>query len=242
MTRKAKYPSEVVYSFPGGWTIQMLTTPEALREEGQNMSISVADSLNMERIRDGEMVVYSLRDPRNKARVTIGWFPAEPGETIMVGQWEEPIAPQFKMYVDEFLASLRREERRGGGLGAKSRHPYLNRRGKNLRNEDLRNADLTEEDLSNADLRGADLSGAILKYANLSGANLAGANLTRAYMVGADLAGANLTNANLSRAYMVNANLTDTDLTGVIFDEYTMLPDGTHWSPPAGLGYYRRRR
>ena len=77
--------------------------------------------------------------------------------------------------------------------------------------------------LQEADLRGANLQEAILWLANLQEANLRVANLQEANLWGTNLWGANLQGA---------------DLGGATFDENTMLPDGTKWTPGTDMARF----
>ena len=90
----------------------------------------------------------------------------------------------------------------------------------------LSNANLYEADLNGADLSGAKMTGVRMFEADLNGADLQGADLQDASLGGADLNGANLSGANLQ-----GVNLTEADLGEAQFDEETILPDGSHWSP-----------
>lgn len=105
----------------------------------------------------------------------------------------------------------------------------------NLQSVNLTQARLWWAHLEGAILWEANLSGAHLIMANLSEAqllqaNLAGADLTDAILVGADLA-----NANLAGADLVDADLVDANLAGAHFDENTILPDRTKWTPDTDL-------
>jgi len=71
--------------------------------------------------------------------------------------------------------------------------------------------------------------------ANLRGANLASAYLRGAWFVNADLQGADLSGANLMGTIFTGADLTGARLDGATYDEKTVLPDGTAWSPGADL-------
>jgi uncharacterized protein YjbI with pentapeptide repeats len=87
-------------------------------------------------------------------------------------------------------------------------------------------ANLQEADLHEANLRGADLFEANLQEANLKGANLQGADLLGANLRGADLFKANLQGAKLEGSeWLVRAE----------FDENTILPDGSHWTPETDM-------
>ncbi|HEX2619650.1 MAG TPA: pentapeptide repeat-containing protein, partial [Phototrophicaceae bacterium] len=105
----------------------------------------------------------------------------------------------------------------------------------NLQGADLTDASLERANLSNtllqrANLTRANLQGAVLQGANLQGAKLVGANLQSAYFQEANLQGADLTGAKLENAYFGPAN----DYP-VVFDQSTILPDGTRWTPDADL-------
>lgn len=98
-----------------------------------------------------------------------------------------------------------------------------------LTGADLRGAKLTWADMvlavaTDADLRGADLRGANMDRANFNGANLCEADLERADLRGARLRGALLEGAKID-------NITK-------FDEQTILPDGTRWSPSVNMSQF----
>ncbi len=96
----------------------------------------------------------------------------------------------------------------------------------NLRGANLRDANMQEANLWGADLQGADLWGADLRLANLLLANLQGARLRFANLQGANLWGADLQGANLLQANLQGARLAE-----AWFNEHTVLPDGTAWTP-----------
>ena len=96
----------------------------------------------------------------------------------------------------------------------------------NLRGANLRDANLQEVNLWGADLQGADLWGADLRRANLLLSNLQGARLRFANLQGANLWGADLQGANLLQANLQGARLSE-----AWFNEQTVLPDGTAWTP-----------
>lgn len=97
----------------------------------------------------------------------------------------------------------------------------------------LQGTQLVEANLQGADLVYANLQGARLGEANLQGANLRGANLQGANLVYANLQGADLLRANLEHALILPPG--STDVLGndyrTKFDENTILPDGTTWTP-----------
>jgi len=115
----------------------------------------------------------------------------------------------------------------------------------NLHKAKLHRAKLWGADLHNAELMGTDLSRANLHKANLQGAKLWEADLRSANMEAVDLRGANLRKANLRNTVLNRADLRGTILSmanlrgvGLLhtrFDEQTILPDGTHWTPETDM-------
>jgi uncharacterized protein YjbI with pentapeptide repeats len=85
-----------------------------------------------------------------------------------------------------------------------------------LQNADLQGANLISTDFSDESGEVTNLIEAKLQKALLINANLKGAMLWEAHLEGADLRSAVLQGANLGK---------------VSFDEETILPDGTHWTP-----------
>ncbi|MCB9457880.1 MAG: pentapeptide repeat-containing protein, partial [Anaerolineaceae bacterium] len=90
------------------------------------------------------------------------------------------------------------------------------------------------------------------QYVHLQEANLASVDLTSANLVSANLYEANLENAHLGEAKLQHANLEGANLQGMIlmsvalehgepiyrnpeFDENTILPDGTQWTPDTDM-------
>lgn len=106
--------------------------------------------------------------------------------------------------------------------------------GVNLQEAVLGYSNLKEAYLHKANLQGAKLWGASLQEATLGLANLQGA-----YLGNAKLQGAYLGLAKLQGAYLGNANLENVNF-GYMkdlaqFDETTIMPDGTHWTPDTDL-------
>jgi hypothetical protein len=97
----------------------------------------------------------------------------------------------------------------------------------------LQGANLYRADLQGASLSGANLQEADLLQANLQRADLRGANLQRAYLNWVKLQGAYLVQANLQGAFLLQANLQ-----GAEFDEDTILPDGTKWTPGTDMARF----
>lgn len=100
----------------------------------------------------------------------------------------------------------------------------------------LENAYLQMAYLKRANLPFANLQEANLVEANLEGARLVLTNLTRARLAYANLTMANLHAAKLERADLRYANLRAANLEIAIldnacFNDSTVLPDGTHWTP-----------
>lgn len=93
-----------------------------------------------------------------------------------------------------------------------------------MRSIDLVGADLQRALLVFTNLQHATLIGTKLQNAALVGANLQGANLQRAMLQGTNLEGANLENSCFGEAY-----------DAAEFDETTILPDGTFWTPETDM-------
>lgn len=122
-----------------------------------------------------------------------------------------------------------------------------------LQEKDFRSAKLDDAKLWEADLQGVNLQWAHLKNANLNRVNFVGANLTQAYLGGAKCNNADLRSANLFEAKLYGvglfeadlrdanlrgAHLKDAKLTNAHFDEKTVLPDGSNWSPDTDMAMF----
>lgn len=117
--------------------------------------------------------------------------------------------------------------------------------GQNLIRAELEFARLMHTDLHGALLWGANMQGAHLHKANLEGARMGGADLRKAHLmdanlqmvnlVKANLRGAKLTGADLRGAKLSDANLQEAVLDGAQFDEHSLLPDRTLWTPESDL-------
>lgn len=92
--------------------------------------------------------------------------------------------------------------------------------------------------LKNASLRKADLTAANLNASNLSEADLKETILEDALLCSADLRDADLWRANLKGADLSEASLEGTILIEVLFDEETILPDGTNWTSKTDLSLF----
>jgi hypothetical protein len=127
--------------------------------------------------------------------------------------------------------------------------------GANLQGAELYFVDLDGADLSyanlqaaifpkshmQADLHGANLQAARFNWANLQGASLKVADLRGANFNVADLQAADLTGANLQGADLSWARLEDAVLSDTTFDETTILPDGTNWTPNTDMARFTDR-
>lgn len=130
--------------------------------------------------------------------------------------------------VNLFLANLRAADLSHANL-REAKAVYANLQETNLIGADMRSIDLVGADLQRAllvftNLQHATLIGTKLQNAALVGANLQGANLQRAMLQGTNLEGANLENSCFGEAY-----------DAAEFDETTILPDGTFWTPETDM-------
>jgi len=109
----------------------------------------------------------------------------------------------------------------------------------NLPLADLRGASFWTADLQEAFLLGAKLQRTPMFRANLQKADLSLANLQEAILAGANLKGAIMWDANLELAELVAGvymGMKDNPETWEAeFDETTILPDGTNWTPDTDM-------
>jgi hypothetical protein len=87
----------------------------------------------------------------------------------------------------------------------------------------LTNRTLKDEVFIRANLRDAGLQAAYLRGASFENATLTGADLTGANLLGTIFTGADLSHAQLA---------------GAFYDEKTVLPDGTFWTPDTDLARF----
>ncbi|RMG70116.1 MAG: hypothetical protein D6711_18205 [Chloroflexi bacterium] len=119
----------------------------------------------------------------------------------------------------------------------------------------LRGAQLKSANLQEANLFLANLSGAYMHFANLRSANLFRAELVETDLSAANLSGASCVGANFERANLQKArlqyadlcganlekaNLLDAQIDGTMFDEFTILPDGTGWTSQTNMSQFTR--
>jgi hypothetical protein len=102
----------------------------------------------------------------------------------------------------------------------------------------LYDGSLQEANLSNADLRSQDLTGADLRNSKLRGACLQEAILLNAKLQGADLTGADLVGAVLGAT---NSEGSEEAVAAARFDENTVLPNGTPWTPGIDVAQFTHR-
>lgn len=101
----------------------------------------------------------------------------------------------------------------------------------NIKHENFwRGYNLNAKSLRNNHMQGFNLKRAAMRSTDLTNAHLEGADLRSAILFLADLNSAHLEGVNLLGAELGNADLTNT-----IFDESTILPDGTHWTPETDM-------
>lgn len=126
-------------------------------------------------------------------------------------------------------------------FNANMAHLFLNRpkfRDADLVSVNLSAAKIDWGDFKNVLFGGANLSESIFNYANMVNAKLSKANLSKAQIFRS-----NLRSADLSGAILRGASFIDTDLSNVVFtdaefDETTILPDNTHWTPQLNLSRF----
>lgn len=70
---QAQTRGEIVHSYPDGWTIQRLTEPQQLEDEGDAMGHCVGGYHNL--VQGGHSMIYSLRDHNNTPHVTMEFTP-----------------------------------------------------------------------------------------------------------------------------------------------------------------------
>lgn len=95
MREKAKGQAEtrgdVEHSYPDGWTVQRLTTPQQLKEEGDKMGHCVGGYTGA--VQDGRSLIYSLRDHHNEPHatweVTPRWYRHDDGKLYNHPESEE---------------------------------------------------------------------------------------------------------------------------------------------------------
>jgi len=145
---------------------------------------------------------------------------------------------------DVALVAAEELERRGwltDGSLRRARLSEANLPEVSLRKADLYNANLSYAVLEKANLEEANLQEAALSEASLQGAWLWRANLRKAFLYSANLLRANLAEADLRGADLREAILDGAEFYGAKFDETTILPDGTKWTPESDMSKFTER-
>lgn len=91
----------------------------------------------------------------------------------------------------------------------------------------LSNSTLLGSDMRDAVLDSIEAQHAIFVDCNLQRANVRGANLVNANFTNADLRGSDFSHSNICGVDFTDANLDGVVFSGVIFDQNTILPDGS---------------
>jgi uncharacterized protein YjbI with pentapeptide repeats len=114
-----------------------------------------------------------------------------------------------------------------------------------------------ERNLSDSDFSASNLQATYLYRVTLHRSNFDGANLQYVELAQSDCDSASFRNTDMRRTNLIDANLSNTDLRGANledsllwnttfdgaqFDETTILPDGTHWSPEVDLERFTNPR
>ena len=103
----------------------------------------------------------------------------------------------------------------------------------NLRDAGFDSSNLEMANLHDSDMRRSTFTLSYLIQANLENCNLQGAALTDVSLIDANLRGATLYDADLS-----NSRLAGADLSQAKFNESTILPDKTNWTPETDMRRY----
>lgn len=187
-----------------------------------------------------DLALWFTSGPGDWRRLGLGLAVEPVGSAVTYGLLVRWVEGGFEQPQGEDPADL--IERMGSNVNAVALAASDNLRQRGwLRDGALREAKLVMADLRGANLRDASLEGANFWGADLEGANLWGADLRRASLLLTDLEGArlrfaNLQGANLWGADLKGTNLLQSNLQGARlaeawFNEVTVMPDGTAWTP-----------
>jgi uncharacterized protein YjbI with pentapeptide repeats len=105
----------------------------------------------------------------------------------------------------------------------------------NLQYANLHKSRLMKSDLQSAQLKHANLHSANLIYANLKNSNLLGADLQDTFLIKTNLKNSDLSFANLCGARLDEVNMQNANIENTNFDESSILPDHTHWTPETDM-------
>ena len=221
---------EIVYEFEDGYTLQRLRTAGQLSDEGTVMQHCVGEYADA--VVDGEVEIYSLRDPNGNPHATMEWDPCgEEFEQIQGKQNATPVA-KYLPYLQEVITEDFGGDITGlllSGMSAKeslelyfTKHSALHRinfasiaitlkgqRGSTFSQFDLNGFDFSGKQLENVTFMGTSLRGAVFEGATVEGTVFATSDMT-----GCDFRG-----ADIRRSMFRRANLEDSDFGGaLIFD------------------------
>jgi uncharacterized protein YjbI with pentapeptide repeats len=185
---------EIVYRFRDGWTVQSLQTPEQLAEEGEAMQHCVGGDDYCHLVEEGDVIIYSLRDPGGNPHVTMEYGVQEERFQQIEGKQNSTPRAEYQARVQEFILNVY------GGEPTAMLMAGADPRDLDLRNASLDGMNLSEADLSDQDLRGVELESANLNHVNFDGADLRNAKLSYASLAGTTFRGARLDGANLYHA------------------------------------------
>ena len=114
--RRPARAGEVVFAWPDGWTMQRLTTPEQLDDEGALVQHCVGDGGYDARVRSGDTIIYSLRSPAGSPHVTVE-YSAEIGMVNQVfGKQNRAPAPAYAARIAAWLRAKFDPPRAAHGL------------------------------------------------------------------------------------------------------------------------------
>ena len=93
---QAQTRGDIEHSYPDGWSVQRLTTPQQLKEEGEKMGHCVGGYAQA--VQNGRSLIYSLRDHQNEPHATWEIVPSNAicsncGNIEQVGMQHEPGQP-----------------------------------------------------------------------------------------------------------------------------------------------------
>lgn len=91
---------DVVYEWPDGWTVQKLTTPLQLEDEGEQMQHCVGGYCA--EVEAGDTVIYSLRDPQGDPHATMEIKAGSSRFEQVQGKQNRDPKPEYQERIDEF--------------------------------------------------------------------------------------------------------------------------------------------
>jgi len=122
------------------------------------------------------------------------------------------------------------------------KHDWSRGQGSLLINQNFRGANWQKSEIWKANLDESDLKFVKLQRAYVYSSSLRDVDLRYSELVETDLRGTDLSGANLHHADLVGAIISGTNVNGkfrsAIFDENTILPDGSSWSPDTDMSKF----